>query len=65
MTEVVGMLVEMKLVMEMLAMEEGTVAEAGMHRKGNSICKGSVVGGNSVCLETQKSELADMAEHRC
>ena len=39
--------------MEMLAMEEGTVAEAGMHRKENSICKGSVVGGNSVCLETQ------------
>lgn len=45
----VGLLV---LVVEVLVMVEGMVVEDGIHSTGKSICKGSVVGGSSVDLET-------------
>ena len=46
------LVVEMMLVVEVLVMGEGMVVEDGIHSTGNSICKGSVVGGNFVGLET-------------
>lgn len=44
-------IVEMMLVAKVLVMMEGTVVENGIDR-GNSICRGPVVGRNSVCLKT-------------